>query len=736
MHKNHSFTGLAITWFFIFALGCSGEIPFAPSPDKDLSQPTAAGNSSGRLLWGMWRVSIDSATGEIEIIPQRTAAFNVNVMQFLHPPYSPVHKMQINILPSSDLASGYVEVDVTFNHPFPGLNQYRGFDVRGIFMADGSQQTQHDPGLRYGDGKLNEAYMLNPDGYTRWWNASEFSDPMAILSFKPGKLGNDSNPTATLNPYKYYADDLAYGQDVATMTTNNRGVFSPTGPVHKRLYKIQFPVNAGVPSYTFSYAVDASWYEPDKSYAPEYPIESFPPSAQCQEAYHLSVNTKDSDVWYESGKSGGSVKLKIEVFDWQGATNPSGVPGEVKAILVESPILANPVNVLPLSTAIPGSQSTSSVFQAELSGPALKLSSSGQFPVLICVESVSPDNYQPQITGGEVFVFPDSPLAAYNFGMITVGDKQPYTIADDITGNLKLSVIRSGGRSISGILLDWTANTNPSPFYAIYADDNPYDGFNVNKFVAEVTTNTATINSASWPAFSTNNAYVFGVKGRTVSGLVASESPNLSQLAFVEMEDFDGGASAGQWNIGFRNALYKWEIVTGQIDGSTSIRCNPATPTSQWSAIIGPVVPVVPFSEKSFLEFAHLAAPGGFREQFSGGFSHSVPPTGTDQYLDYDSTSDFYCIMDGTWNWVMPAGPPPGGGWTALIERYGWNQGSTFFGWRAQDMPKGTAQITRMDMPHFRNTAGSIRPGLAWATLSYAAGTDWIEADEIAIVVY
>ncbi len=721
------------------ALGCSGgSDPVAPPAGTPLTSERAIDASSGRALWSMWQVAIDSTTGEVETVPLRGPAFNCNVTQFLHPPWSPVNQMHILLLPSSDLPGGYVELDITFNHPFPGMNQFSGFDVRGIFMADGSQTSDHDPNLAYGDGELNEAHMLNPDGYTRWWNATEFTDPSPLFSFKPGPMGNHPNPTATLNPYKYYADDLGYDADVADMDTSNRGVFTPDGPTHKRHYKIQFPVVDDNPVYLFSYAVDASWEPPDPAGAPDYPLDSFGPSAQCQEAYHLGVNTLGSTVWYEGGDSGGDLHITLEVFDWQGAASSTGVPGEISAIWIESPILATPVDIFPLATPSAGSQTTSSVFDVDLGGGYLSLSSPGEFPMLIGVESSEPNTYQPQLDGGESFIFPDAPLTAYLMGTCTVDGEQPFEPADDVTGDVILSIDRNSSETITGVTLDWTGNG--SPFYAVYTDDNPYDGLEATIYVAEFTDSVAMIDIVTWPDFSSNGAYAFGVKGRSVSGLPASDSPNMSQLAFCEMEDFDGGSNPVPWIEGYRDVDYQWiEANPGLIDGSTSIRSDPVCPISQWAVIVSEVIPEIPDSEMSFMEFAHIASFYSwlaYYKQLSAGFTHSVPPTGTPQYLDYDSTTDFYCIMDGTHNWVMPAGPPPGGGWIGLVQRFGWNPGYNFFGWRFADCPHGTAKITRMAFPHFIDDAGTIRAGMAWVTNTWDNPNDWMEVDEIAVVIY
>lgn len=403
----------------LIGFGCAGNMDVDPvSPDLSADRGITTG-SGGRTLWGMWEVSIDRTTGAVDTVPLRGAMFNANVQQFLSPPFVPVHQMQIVLLPSTDLSTGYVECEVSLTHPFLGLNQYKGFDVRGIFLADGTRTSEHDPAIMYGSQDADEAHMLNADGYTRWWNAFEFKDPMPLLSYKPGKLGSLDWPLATLNPYKYFADDLDIEQDVSEMDTSNRGLFAPTTSPNRRIYQIQFPAAGGHPRFLFNYAIDASWEEPDPSYAPDYPIEAFGPGAQCQEAYHVAMDDEGSDAWYYEGNSGGSLILNAEVFDWQGAATSAGVPGEVSALWVESPVLADPVDILPLATASPGGP-TSSVFTVELTDMYLNLTESGDFPLLGSVESTSPDSYQPQIPGGGNFIYPDGPLAAYFMGTVHI----------------------------------------------------------------------------------------------------------------------------------------------------------------------------------------------------------------------------------------------------------------------------------------------------------------------------
>jgi len=730
------FTTLAVLATFAVLAGCSGA-PDPASPSLAEMDSVRSSDSSGRVLWGLWHVAIDSETGQAEVMPLRSAAFNCNVTQFLHPPFAPINQMIIAINPESDLPNGYVEVDVTFNHPFPGLNQYRGFDVRGIFLADGTHEGDFDPTLRWSDGDFEEPYMLNADGYTRWWNAPEFHDNFPLFSFHPGKLGGNMMPSATLNPYKYYSDDIDYDMDVADMDTSQRGVFSPNALTHKRLYKIQFPVDGG-PQFLFNYAVDASWDEPDPDAEPDFPIEAFSKSAQCQEAYHLSVNTDESTLWYDTGTSGGEMHIEVEVFDWQGLTNPDGVPGEVESIIVESIILESPIDVYPSASSYEGCATTSSVFETDIDSANFIIDAPGEYELLITVHSADPNTYQPQLEGGEMFIYPDAPLAAYKFSSVNVINEQPYEPALDVTGDLVLAIERNTNQTITGVELDWTENTNPSPYYAIYADTDPYDGITIDTYVAEVDTDVAVVDDVLWPDFSTNGGYVFAVKGRTVSGMAASDSPNFSEYAFVEMEDFDGGENPGEWVLGYRDSNYKWELQSGgMIDGSTSIRHNPYCPADQWSAYASQVIPSIPDSDQGILEFAHIASNNGTEaayKAYMGGHTKngSAPPIGTMSYGDLDN-QDPNSVMDGTFQYDNPE---PYIGLIALgpfrASGDGWERG-----WKFNSGPHGVAQITRIDKPHFLTLAGITRAAVGWGRSQYwIYHVEWCEMDEIAVVVY
>ncbi len=461
---------LSLLMAAIFIFGCGGHNDLSGPVTPDNNNPAMESrNGSGHVLWGMVQVHVNPTgvnTADVEVVPLRGVMFNCNVQQFLSPPFSPTHLMSFEFLPDTDFPSGYVNVKVGLQHPFPSLPYYRGFDVRGILMADGSTAGEHDSDIAYGKppvggGPADDAYMQNPDGYTRWWNYSEFTDPMPLLSFKPGDLGNDPDPLATLNPYKYFADELGSDDDVAGLVIADRGTFSASGSANTRDYQIQFPSEAEI---IFNYAIDASWYEPDPAGEPNYPIDSFPDGAQTQEAYHISVCDAGSDAYFISDTvNGGNIRLDIEVYDWQAVSNPAGVPGEVAALWLEGNPLAAPVDVLPFALAGPGSVGTSSVFHVDLTGSQLNLTSSDIFTLLGTVESADPDSYMPQIDGGDAFVYPDAPLAAYFMTEIFVTDETPqnFTLTSPNGGeewayDSEQEITWTGAESVTNVRLSYS----------------------------------------------------------------------------------------------------------------------------------------------------------------------------------------------------------------------------------------------------------------------------------------
>ncbi len=303
---------LAVT----LALSCSHTAPLTvPDITDPQSVPISTHTGSNTHLWGIWDVSIDPSTGEIDIVPLRGMSFTANITKFIDatPGLLGIGMNSVDSQPT------YLDLDfdVSITHPFPGLTQYIGFDVLGVFLGDGDE-IYPGPGGYAVAGAANQQ-LFNADGYTRWYNAPEFEtagDTMAIAGYYEGALAPAGYvPTAQLNPYKYFSDTLTAPEDpfhYLTIFYPDRGSFWP-GSTNSRNYIVRFPK----PGPTqFQYAVIGHW-EPN-AFAPDPPIDlgDFPWYANMDEAPVIDVNDY-SDAFYEGPSLfGGHVILDLKIFDW------------------------------------------------------------------------------------------------------------------------------------------------------------------------------------------------------------------------------------------------------------------------------------------------------------------------------------------------------------------------------------------------------------------------------------
>ncbi|MCX6646192.1 MAG: hypothetical protein NTY09_07535 [bacterium] len=406
---------LSITLF----TSCSGGSVSVTSPSSDPSQPQISQdrNDSSRYLLGYYTISIDSETGAADIVPLRTTQFTANVLRILQPPANPVNLVSVQALDISHIAEGYIEVNFGIRHPIPGNPISRAFDLRGILISNGTKASVHDPTAIYAD--VDETRLVNADGYTRWWNAQEFTSFECLFGYTKGQMGFPVYPTATLNGYKYYSSAFDYDEPVWELDPASRGTFESGTAVLKRPMFIQFAMNCDKPDFTFNYAIDFSWDLPDKSGAPNYPVDSFPLTANMAEAYCVSVLQGESTAWYQdSTSSGGEINLGIRVYDWQAVADPKGVANEIDSIWLESPALNGPIDVMPTATVLPDGP-TSSVFEVSLGN--LTLTHSGEEEMLVFVETSDGIGYEPQIQGGENFDYPDAPLGSYVLTSVHIG---------------------------------------------------------------------------------------------------------------------------------------------------------------------------------------------------------------------------------------------------------------------------------------------------------------------------
>ncbi len=328
---------IAVVLVCLFVIGCGSEGPAAPSnPNEsvnDLSSPVRG--VSNRTLWGLWDIGIRKTTGEYEIIPIRNTQFHLNALSFLEPPALTGLTIDNGTI-VIDQVENYVAVDVILNHPFPGMDQYSGFDVRGIVMLPGSYMPYSDITLiRPGAG---DPRLLNPDGWTRWWNPKEFPGA-GLFGFQQGLIGGKGGAgvfTCTMNAYKYFADGLNADDDVLGLPPDGRGVFR-AGASNRRYYEISFGDDPG-DWLRFQYAVDASWDIPATMKNPDVP-DDFPPSANAPEGYAVVVDEIDNTLWWLEGiGTGGELSLSIDVYTWR--------PDAIDRVVFDAPgIIGSPVEV-------------------------------------------------------------------------------------------------------------------------------------------------------------------------------------------------------------------------------------------------------------------------------------------------------------------------------------------------------------------------------------------------------
>jgi len=363
-------------------LGCSRvghNDAVSPAPDSAVAADSANSRTS-HYLWGFWQFTVDPAGQTIDIAPLRAADLHLNALHFLEPPpllNLTVEKLKIN--------GNIIDADIGLRHPFTGMDQFTGFDVCGILITNGSITGFVDPDLRMTG--MGDTRLLNPDGYSRWWNPAEFPHNDTMLGYKDGLLGNPDETyhyNCTVNAYKYFCDDLTDPNAPLTdVSLQNRGMFG-AGKKNVRHYTIEL----GGEELIFNYAVDASWRFPKGSPPWKLP-DSFPPAANRPEAWRVNVTEVSNTLWNDWFSSGGSLSLLIDVYDWYSAG--------LNVVKVESPWNFNPVTSL---TPIGGGEGCST-YSIDITDATPGL---GSIDILISVES---ENI------GYGGVLPGKPVTAY-----------------------------------------------------------------------------------------------------------------------------------------------------------------------------------------------------------------------------------------------------------------------------------------------------------------------------------
>jgi len=273
-----------------------------------------APNLSSTHLWWIWDVNFDPGNRDFELLTDRTMAFTCNATHFIE---GPPLELKIKLVDFyDDGTTAYLTSDVMIKNPFDD-NLYPGFDVMAVFMGDGSDEIPGLPGFNV--QSETDQRLLNPDGYTRWYNHPEFSGAGSIwkmFGYNAVDMGVHSYiPSAVLNPYKYFADGLGETDnpyDFIRMHEMNRGIFEEQTE-NSRRFEIAYPSTEPL---RFKLAIIAHWNRNDNHPDPPDTIFDFPPAANVDETLLCNFDDNSTVYYISDTESGGNIRLDISPWDW------------------------------------------------------------------------------------------------------------------------------------------------------------------------------------------------------------------------------------------------------------------------------------------------------------------------------------------------------------------------------------------------------------------------------------
>jgi hypothetical protein len=286
----------------LIAVSCAGtgatdtNAPTAPAVTQAVES-----QDSGHYLWAYYQVFFDPEKSEMGLLPVRDIESHWNVLNFLEKgPCTNCVSIGPDIITTPQGTRIY---HVQVAHPFTPMN-FSGFDVRGIAMFTGSH-TFPVSGLTTPDRYAGDGALVNADGFTTLYNATTAgSGPDGLQGYIKGKFTPPQTPNARLNGYRRFISDLP---------GNTRNVFYAGDAV-----TVDFELDMPDSAFVFGYAVDASWATPSVKPVNN-PITDFPPQANCSEPWKITVT--EEPIGQGLHDQGGSTKLLIDVYDWQGKSS-------------------------------------------------------------------------------------------------------------------------------------------------------------------------------------------------------------------------------------------------------------------------------------------------------------------------------------------------------------------------------------------------------------------------------
>lgn len=360
MHRISSL--IFIVFLIAMAVGCSGgggnpALPGIQNDSTDFTSPGMDDDRQGEELidpglqltesnsdnytssdvshysWGLYQATLDTVAETIDIIPLREANLHLNILRIMEPG---------GTYGWFQLASGFtwntgmteLDFDMSLTNPLFDMDQFSAFDMKVIIITKGTLGGFSNSGFTM--SSLSEMRLKNADGYTRWWNPTEFVGNN-FMSYTDGALGfkhADYNLTSTLNGYKYFADDLGKDDTLDMLVPATRGFFR-AGSTNLRHFKFWLPTLPA--SLVFNYSIDVSWAPP----VPDPPVnlpDDFPPEANQAEPWLVTATETLNELFYEpgSGDNGGQLVLDVNIYDWHSPL-PVSEGGTIQGVFGEWP---------------------------------------------------------------------------------------------------------------------------------------------------------------------------------------------------------------------------------------------------------------------------------------------------------------------------------------------------------------------------------------------------------------
>jgi len=338
-------------------LSCSNGTPTEPKDIANLQTGAAVsdeGSWGNDYLWGYYEFLVNDDHTSAEQIPVRIADMHVNVRRFLE--VSPCSAC-LKIISLSPAPGGMLRAQVEIRHPFLAEPRYTGFDVRVIFIVDGTYAFPQT-NLVTSDASKGEVELANADGYTNLFNTVDFapgSHGMPLFEYQQGKFATPGTFTSTLNGFKCYRKSIVR-RHFATggSETQDLLIDPPTG------------------TFRMGYAINASWTPPNPN-PPQKVPDDFSLMANCHEPYEVTAYLVEGEI-----VGNGYAHLDVELHDWQGIST-------VGDVNIEAPALHGGLKP---ATMI---ESDANWAKYEMSLSNEKYAPPGQYKVLIVADSLDAD---------------------------------------------------------------------------------------------------------------------------------------------------------------------------------------------------------------------------------------------------------------------------------------------------------------------------------------------------------